>query len=210
MIAYVDASVLLRVALRQADALPEWRQVERGVASALILTESLRTLDRLRLRASLSDEEVATRRATILQLVASLELVELDEVVPERAAQPMPTELGTLDALHLATAVLWREMSHDDLVMATHDTALGLAARPRLSGRGNSAPNRAVLLCAESTWLWSAVTGDDGTLGLMLVLCLAQCWRFFEPSCQLRVGSGPRGRWFESTRPDHFKSLANP
>ena len=36
MIAYVDASVLLRVALRQADALPEWRHIERGVASALI------------------------------------------------------------------------------------------------------------------------------------------------------------------------------
>ena len=119
MIAYVDASVLLRVALRQADALPEWRHVEQGVASALILTESLRTLDRLRLRANLSDEEVATRRATILRLVASLELVELDEVVLERAAQPMPTELGTLDALHLATAVLWREASGADLVMAT-------------------------------------------------------------------------------------------
>ena len=129
MIAYVDASVLLRVALRQADALPEWRHVEQGVASALILTEGLRTLDRLRLRAKLSDEEVATRRATILQLVASLELVELDQVVLERAAQPMPTELGTLDALHLATAVLWREAYDADLVMATHDTGLGLAAR---------------------------------------------------------------------------------
>jgi hypothetical protein len=45
------------------------------------------------------------------------------------AAQPMPTELGTLDALPLATAVLWREMWRVDLVMATHDTALGLAAR---------------------------------------------------------------------------------
>ena len=129
MIAYVDASVLLRVALRQADALPEWRHVEQGVASALILTESLRTLDRLRLRANLADEEVATRRATILRLVASLELVELDEVVLERAAQPMPTELGTLDALHLATAVLWREAYGAHLVMVTHDTALGLAAR---------------------------------------------------------------------------------
>ena len=129
MIAYVDASVLLRVAFRQPDALREWRQIERGIASASILTESLRTLDRLRLRASLSDEEVATRRAAILRLIASLELVELDEVVLERAAQPMPTELGTLGALHLATAVLWREMSSADLVVATHDVALGLAAR---------------------------------------------------------------------------------
>ena len=67
MIAYVDASVLLRVAFREGDALPEWRHIERGVASAVILAESLRTLDRLRLRASLSDEEVATRQATVLR-----------------------------------------------------------------------------------------------------------------------------------------------
>jgi uncharacterized protein len=129
MIAYVDASVLLRVALRQPDALPEWRQIEQGVASALIMTESLRTLDRLRLRAKLADAEVASRRATILRLVASLELVEIEAVVLDRAAQPMPTELGTLDAIHLATAVLWKEMSRVDLVMATHDGALGLAAQ---------------------------------------------------------------------------------
>ena len=87
MIAYVDASVLLRVALRQPDALPEWRQIEQGVASALIMTESLRTLDRLRLRARLADAEVASRRATILQLIASLELVEVDAVVLDRARQ---------------------------------------------------------------------------------------------------------------------------
>jgi predicted nucleic acid-binding protein len=129
MIAYIDASVLLRVALRQSDALPEWPQVEQGVSSALIITESLRTLDRLRLRAMLSDEEVASRRSTILQLIASLELVELDAVVLDRAAQPMPTELGTLDAIHLASALLWKEMSDSELTMATHDTALGLAAR---------------------------------------------------------------------------------
>ncbi len=129
MIAYVDASVLLRVALRQPNALPEWRQIERGVSSALVITESLRTLDRLRLRAKMSDAEVASRRATILQLIASLELVEIDAMVLDRAAQPMPTELGTLDAIHLATALLWKEMSRLDLVMATHDDALGLGAR---------------------------------------------------------------------------------
>jgi predicted nucleic acid-binding protein len=129
MIAYVDASVLLRVALRQPDALPDWRHIEQGVASALVMTESLRTLDRLRLRANLPDVEVASRRATILQLIASLELVEIDAVVLDRAAQPMPTELGTLDAIHLSTALLWKEMSRLDLFMATHDGALALAAR---------------------------------------------------------------------------------
>lgn len=128
MIAYVDASVLLRVALGQPDSLPEWRKVDRGVASALVATESLRTLDRLRLRVKLSDSEVAVRRAKILELVASLELVDLDAAVLDRAAQPMPTELGTLDAIHLATALLWKEMTREGLTMATHDGALAMAA----------------------------------------------------------------------------------
>jgi len=73
VIAYLDASVLLRFALGQPDALPEWRQIERGVSSALIRTESLRALDRLRLRANLADAEVAKRRATVLAVIASLE-----------------------------------------------------------------------------------------------------------------------------------------
>ena len=129
MIAYVDASVLLRVALGQPDALPEWRHIKQGVSSALVMTESLRTLDRLRLRAHLTDVEVATRRATILAIVASLELVDIDALVLDRAAQPMPTELGTLDAIHLATALLWKEMTRLDLVMATHDGGLALGAQ---------------------------------------------------------------------------------
>jgi predicted nucleic acid-binding protein len=129
MIAYVDTSVLLRVVSGQADALREWRQINRGVSSVLARVESLRTLDRLRLRARLADAEVARRRATILRLLDSLELVEVDPLVLDRAAQPLPTELGTLDAVHLATALLWHETSHAELTMATHDVALATAAR---------------------------------------------------------------------------------
>lgn len=128
MIAYVDASVLLRVALRQSNGLREWRHIEQGVSSALITTESLRTLDRLRLRTRLADRDIAKRRATILALIASLDLVDVDAAVLTRAAQPMPTELGSLDAIHLATALLWMESTGDRLVMATHDIALAVAA----------------------------------------------------------------------------------
>ncbi|MGC1458390.1 MAG: type II toxin-antitoxin system VapC family toxin [Steroidobacteraceae bacterium] len=128
MIAYVDSSVLLRLALGQPNSLPEWRQIDRGVSSALIATESLRTLDRLRIRAGLSDAETARRRATILNLINALELIEIDSIVLDRAAQPMPTELGTLDAIHLASALLWKDVMGVDPVMVTHDEALGLAA----------------------------------------------------------------------------------
>ncbi len=117
------------MALRQPNALPEWRQIDRGVCSALIETESLRTLDRLRLRARLPDEEVAVRRSTILAMIGALEIVDIDVMVLGRAAQPMPTELGTLDAIHLATALLWQESMASRLVMATHDAALGRGAR---------------------------------------------------------------------------------
>jgi predicted nucleic acid-binding protein len=129
MIAYVDSSVLLRVALGQPNALPEWRQIDRGVSSVLISTESLRTLDRVRIRAGLTDAEVARRRATILNLIDSLDLVEIDSMVLDRAAQPMPTQLGTLDAIHLASALLWQVAMETDLIMTTHDGALSLAAQ---------------------------------------------------------------------------------
>ena len=129
MIAYIDASVLLRVALEQPNALTEWPQIERGVSSALVSSECLRTLDRLRLRARLDDAEIALRRSTILNLIASIELVDIDATVLQRAAQPMPTELGTLDAIHLATALLWNETKGARLAVATHDSALGIAAR---------------------------------------------------------------------------------
>jgi uncharacterized protein len=126
--AYVDASVVLRLALGQADSLPEWRRIGRGVSSALVTAESLRTLDRLRLHVKLADSEVAARRAKLLELIASLEIVDIDSIVLDRAAQPMPTEVGTLDAIHLATALLWKEATNETLTMATHDGALAIAA----------------------------------------------------------------------------------
>jgi predicted nucleic acid-binding protein len=127
--AYVDASVLLRLALRQPDTLREWAQIRRGISSAIVVTECLRTLDRLRLRVALHDADLAPRRAAILAFADSLELVGVDANVLERASQPMPTALGTLDALHLATALLWRERADEPLVMATHHVALATGAR---------------------------------------------------------------------------------
>ena len=129
MNAYVDASVLLRLALGQSDSLAEWPRIRRGIASALVITESLRTLDCLRIRAKLDDVDLAGRRAAILALAGSLELIDVDAVVLDRAAHPMPTELGTLDAIHLATALLWKDMTNVPLVMATHDAALAIGAR---------------------------------------------------------------------------------
>ena len=125
---YIDASVLLRLVLGERGALKEWRVGERLIASELIRLECLRTIDRFCLRDGLADDAVAERRASIIEALRSFELLPIDRLVIERAAGQFPTALGTLDAIHLASALVVRE-EVPDLVLATHDQELALAAK---------------------------------------------------------------------------------
>ena len=45
------------------------------------------------------------------------------------AGRPLPMPIGSLDAIHLATALIWRDRMGPLPEVATHDTALGAAAR---------------------------------------------------------------------------------
>jgi predicted nucleic acid-binding protein len=128
VIIYVDTSVLLRVALGEPDPLTTWPTTERAITSELARVEALRTIDRARISHALPDDAVSARRAGILSLLDGLELVAVDAAVLSRSAEPFPTVLGTLDAIHLATAILVRD-EHADLVFATHDRALAIGAR---------------------------------------------------------------------------------
>ncbi len=129
MRAYVDASVFLRVVLRERGALAEWQDLDEAVTSELAQVECLRTLDRLQLRGGVPRDELAARRAHIFRIFEEARLVELSREVLARASQPFPAPLGTLDALHLATAMLVTEQDGRPITVATHDEELGLAAR---------------------------------------------------------------------------------
>lgn len=129
MIVYVDSSVVLRRLLRQPGSLREWRLVRTAVGSRLVEVECLRTLDRLRLAGAFDDRRAADLRNAVLRVVASLEVVEVTRGVLARAAQPAGTALGTLDAIHLASALLWRHRTDANLAFATHDETLAVAAR---------------------------------------------------------------------------------
>lgn len=129
MIVYVDSSVVLRAILGQPGRIAEWKRITTGVASSLVEVECLRTIDRLSLAGELSVEETAIRREAVYRVLERLEVVELTSSVLHRASQPMSAPLGTLDALHLATADLWRETRGKALIFATHDRALALGAR---------------------------------------------------------------------------------
>jgi predicted nucleic acid-binding protein len=129
VIAYLDASVVLRMVLGEPGRLKEWPEIETGVASALAEVECLRTLDRLVRLDRLTGDELVERRSAVYRVFEAVELVDVTRVILRRASEPFPTPLGTLDAIHLATALAWRDARGTELAVATHDRALALAAR---------------------------------------------------------------------------------
>jgi predicted nucleic acid-binding protein len=129
MRAYVDASVFLRLVLGEPDALAEWNDIDDAVTSELAQVECVRTLDRLRLRVGAPGQELTARRAHVHRLLEEVTQVEISREVLARASQPLPAPVGTLDAIHLATAMILVEQNGEPIVLATHDAELGLAAR---------------------------------------------------------------------------------
>ncbi len=129
MIAYIDTSVLLRIVLREPGGIDDLRTFDALVSSELIAVESARTIDRLRHQGALTMEEAAERIGAINEWLEAVDLVLLRPPVLSRASEPMPMPIGSLDAIHLATALIWRDRLGPLPLMMTHDAALGAAAR---------------------------------------------------------------------------------
>jgi predicted nucleic acid-binding protein len=127
--AYFDSSIFLRLVLGEPGKLPAWKDYDLRITSDLAEVECLRTLDRLRIRHGLSQEEITNRREALYILLETTERIEICRSILNRASQTFPVELGTLDAIHLSTALVWRDEQESELVFATHDKALALAAR---------------------------------------------------------------------------------
>lgn len=124
---YVDTSVLLRVVLGEPGRLRAWSRIRQVASSELIRVECFRTLDRARIAGTLADDEVAERRYAVDELLESFDKIALDRRILRSAAEPLPTTLGSLDAIHLASARALR-VRVPELRFATHDNALAIAA----------------------------------------------------------------------------------
>ena len=128
MIAYVDSSVILRFVLQQSDQLTALLEYDDRVTSFLTEVECMRAVEAARIRRQLSMDESGERR-----LVAYRHLRRMHRLLPSlsilrRAGEPYPVAIKSLDAIHLATALVWRDRRAPDLVFATHDFQLGRAA----------------------------------------------------------------------------------
>lgn len=126
---YLDTSVILRKLLGEPGALKEWGSWDEGCTSAITRVESLRALDRLRLQGSLDDAEVAEKMRLLREVLETSDQIVLDAAILDRASQSYPTVIGALDAIHLASALLYFEHKKERLLFLTHDYRLGIAAQ---------------------------------------------------------------------------------
>ena len=126
--AYIDSSVLLRYLLgagHQAAGLFSW---QAAVSSALLRLECRRALHRLRLMQQINDEEFAILNDQLRELLLKIGLFGVTEPILEKAGAGFGVNLGSLDAIHLATALLWQPAEPGEKILFTHDNALSIAA----------------------------------------------------------------------------------
>lgn len=129
MMVYVDTSVVLRRLLKQANAINNWSDWTTIYSSVLMRVEAFRTLDRVRLEKLIDDPQRTLLHQELQKLTECISLVQLSDSILERASQPMPTSLGTLDALHLTTALAVQQQEQVSLTLVTHDERLAQAGQ---------------------------------------------------------------------------------
>ena len=126
--ALLDTSVVLRHILGEKNACPKLEKIEKLYASELMRIEALRAIDRLRIEHNWSHEEVGLRIRLLTAVSAAIEIIPLQPSILRRASEPFPTIVRTLDALHIATAILWKNQINKPLLFLTHDARQGHAA----------------------------------------------------------------------------------
>jgi predicted nucleic acid-binding protein len=123
-VAYLDTSAAVKLLMieRESPALRRWlrRRPERASA-ALLRVELVRVVRRAGLPRLIPEAR---------KLLAGVHLIRLDDVLLDRAADLDPTELRSLDSIHLAAAAslgddLAALISYDDRLLAAA-TSLGL------------------------------------------------------------------------------------
>ncbi len=125
----LDTSVVLRVVLADSARLEQWGDWDQAYGSELLSVESSRRLFNLRTEGAYDDDLLESALSRLRDILGNLTLLKLTEPVLRRASGHLPTVVGTLDALHLSTALALGELGVDDLVFATHDERQGRAAR---------------------------------------------------------------------------------
>jgi predicted nucleic acid-binding protein len=126
---YVDSSIIMRRLRREAAPLRAWGEWDGAYASVLLRVEIFRTIDRIRLSGRFDDRGIVEMLGDARAMLESIALVPVSDPILERASESFLTTLGTLDAMHLATALRLVQTSEIEITFLTHDAELATAAR---------------------------------------------------------------------------------
>ena len=129
MTTHLDTGAVLRALLADGDPLSVWDKWDRAYSSELMGAKARRAIDRLRVERAIDDEGVADAYQALAAVERAISAVRLTAEVLRRAGQPMPTVVKTLDAIHLASALLFAQHRETGLVFGTHDRGQAIAAR---------------------------------------------------------------------------------
>jgi predicted nucleic acid-binding protein len=126
-LAYFDSSALLAFLMQQPGGEETgelWNQVDGKVASLLLDAECLISLRRNALRVQGIDGEkwLTPRLSALSQLLQEITLKEFDTSIQEVIRREnLLSECRTLDAIHLATALYFREQGGEDFGIVSLD-----------------------------------------------------------------------------------------
>lgn len=128
MNAYVDSSVILRRLFNQPDSMSAPKDVTRYVSSRLLLVECFRSCDRLKSMGQLDEDQLTEVLERFSVSIKYIDFIRVTDYVLDRASHVLGLRLGTLDAIHLFSALIWRESKKESLLFLTHDQLLAEAA----------------------------------------------------------------------------------
>ncbi len=122
--AYIDASVLLRIILDEPGALKDVNKFEEIYSSWLIRVESHRVLQRLLKNNQITESKFLKSVEILGKLLTKINIIEINKTILTRSEESFPLQIGTLDAIHLASALSLREHQIYPTLL-THDIQLG-------------------------------------------------------------------------------------
>lgn len=129
MVAYLDSSVALRHILLGDSSIALALGCDYAVSSELLEIECRRVLHMYRLNGDLDDEGLVESTRRLDALLDGVSLIALSAGVKRRAMEAFPVVVGTLDALHLASAKAFGDgREGETLLVFSHDSAMNRCA----------------------------------------------------------------------------------
>ena len=126
---YLDTSAVIRWILQSPNHYTEFGKWDSAISSTLLKLEFTRAIDRLQKQNFLDDKQFDKCIRYFADFFFFFNWVKIDERILEKASQTFIYPLGTLDAIHLATAYLYQEeFEVGEYCILTHDLELAKVA----------------------------------------------------------------------------------